>query len=145
MDDLVFVQVCNSTDDLGNDLSCVLFSQEHTTIDVFVDLTQQISTLAQFCNDEETLAILEDLLETQDVGMIEMLQQESHRHELVDYCVFHHLLLQDADSSLVFRTYVLAYSDFSVLSLADLHANAVVVHELVGTIKHPICLLSFHA
>ena len=73
MDKLILVQVGDSAEHLCYDLCCILFRDKHSAVDIFIDLAQQVTTLAKFSNNEEALAVLEDLLEAQDIGMIEIL------------------------------------------------------------------------
>ena len=63
VNNLILVQVCDSAEHLRNDLSGILFWDKHTAVDILIDLTQQVTTLAEFSNNEEALAVLEDLLE----------------------------------------------------------------------------------
>ena len=87
MDKLILVQVGDSAEHLCYDLCCILFRDKHSAVDILINLTQQVTTLTKFSNNEEALAVLEDLLETQDIRMIEILQQKCHRHELVNSCI----------------------------------------------------------
>ena len=63
VNNLILVQVCDGAEHLRNDLSGILFWDKHTAVDILIDLTQQVTTLAEFSNNEEALAVLEDLLE----------------------------------------------------------------------------------
>ena len=70
MNQLVLVQICNGREDLSNDLGCILFCKEHSTVNILINLTEQVTTLAQLGHNKETLFILIYLLETKHVRMV---------------------------------------------------------------------------
>lgn len=74
MDKLIFMQIGDSTENLCYDLRCVLLRQEHSVVNVLIDLTEKISALAKLGHDKETLFVLEYLLEAQYIWMIQVLQ-----------------------------------------------------------------------
>ena len=74
MNQLVLVQVGNSTKHLCDNFSCILLRQEHATVYILIDLTEKISALAELGNDEKSLFVLENFLETKNVRVIQVLQ-----------------------------------------------------------------------
>ena len=83
--------------------------------------------MAKFSYDIETLTILEDLLESQDAWVIQMLEQNGHGHESLDRHIIHETFLKDAYSSLMLRAHMLAYSDITIGTLTNAHANPIVI------------------
>ena len=74
VDKLVFVQVGNCTKYLSDNLRCILLCQEHSTVNIFINLTKQVATLAKLRHYEETLFVLKDFLESQNIRVIQVLQ-----------------------------------------------------------------------
>jgi len=70
MNQLVLVQIGDCAENLSNDLSCILLSQEHSTINIFIDLTEEVATLAKLSDDKKSFLVLVDLLEAEHVGMV---------------------------------------------------------------------------
>ena len=143
MDDLVLVEVVDGGEYLSHDLGCLNLCHEHAVVDVVVNLTEQVATLAQLRNDEETFAVLKDLLETENVGMVAVLQKHDHGHELVHRVLVHQLFFEDTDGSLVLGSGVLADAHLTVGSLPNQLPNPVVLKEGVWPLKHSSSLLTF--
>ena len=77
--------------------------------------------------------------------MIQTLQQDGHRHELVDSGLIHPPLLENAHGSFVLRANVLTDTHLTVGTLADQHPNPIVVHEGVLALEHPVSFGALHA
>jgi len=97
------------------------------------DFIEKLATIDKLRNNIQLLWLIEVLIDLQDVGVVEILQDLDLVDHLFVIVFVHLILLEDFDCSFLFRNEVLAQADFSVRAVAEqLRYLVVVLYSFVS-------------